>query len=90
MKRNKLANVISQEMKKKANYSYENVDEALEELHKIVYAAAKDIALNSPIEKDEITDSDVREICSIAFRKGFNDGFEEALGKTHMNINIGE
>lgn len=88
MKPNKFASIISQKLNKKAEYA--NAYEALEELHKIVYAAAKDIALNSPIEKDEISDSDVREICSIAFRKGFNDGFEEILGKTHMNINIGE
>lgn len=73
---------------KKAEYA--NTDEALEELHKIVYTAAKNIALNSPFEKDEINDSEIREICSIAFRKGFNDGFEKAFGKTHMNINIGE
>lgn len=74
IKNNKLAKAITNKMNKKARtILYEDKKEALEELELKVYALAKEINEHSDIETDEITDEEIRNICSKAFKKGWSE-----------------
>lgn len=83
MKTKSMTEKLKDNIKKQAELEilYENENEALEELHNKVYLIAREIGEYSELERDEIKDEEIRNVCSIAFRKGFEDGYKKAMHK---------